>query len=56
MLPLQSRGEAYLRTMKIGLSPWRARLLHMRLQLDTVFFWGISCMLGCVELVNLRVF
>ena len=52
---MQSRGEAYLRTMSIGLSPWRAGLLRMHLQLDSIYFWGISCVLGCIELINLRV-
>ena len=53
---LQSREETYLRTMRVGLHPWRASLLRMHLQLEKVFFWCISCVLGCVELMHLRVF
>ena len=53
--PVQSRDEAYLRTMRVGLSPWRAGLLRMRLQVERIHFWGISCVLGCFELVHLRV-
>ena len=52
---MQSREEAYLRTMRVGLDPRRASLLRMRLQLERIHFWGISCALGCFELVHLRV-
>ena len=52
---MQSRAEAYLRTMSVGLSPWRAGLLRLRLQFESVIFWGISCMLGCIELMSLHV-
>ena len=53
---MQSREEAYLRTMRVGLSPLRAGLLRMHLQLGRIYFWGISCVLGCFELMRLRVF
>lgn len=53
--PVQSREEAYLRTMSVGLNPWRAGLLRAHLQLGRVYFWGMSCLLGCFELMHLRV-
>ena len=52
---MQSRDETYVRTMSVGLSPWRAGLMRVHLQLEKVLFWGISCWLGCIELVYLRV-
>ena len=41
--------------MRVGLNPWRAGLLRMHLQVERVYFWGISCVLGCFELMHLRV-
>ena len=51
----QARNAAYLRTMSVGLSRWRAVQLSMSLQLNTLLFWLTSCVLSCIELAKLPV-
>ena len=51
----QARNAAYLRTMSVGLSWWRAFQLSMSLQLNTLLFWLASCVLSCIELAKLPV-